>query len=194
MPPSIVLEVMKILEKEIALREETRGLQQAKAQIEPEKYLEDAYSLADTQEELADRTVAVVESILQLENAEEFGNEMKQLAYANDAMWDAVEILVEPDTGAPAIAAETEAIEWLLMAKRSKGGGGGGGNSPGNGTRTGQDLSSSALALLGESDEDKSKVVEREVNQATGKAGEEFPEEFRYGLDKFFEAMESGEN
>lgn len=191
MPPSIVLEVMKILEKEIALREETRGLEQAKPQLESEKYLDDSASLADTQEELADRTEAVIDQIRDLpEGEQKFGKEIQQLTNASVAMWDAVEILVEPDTGAPAIAAETEAIEWLLQAKRSKGGGGGGGNNPGNGNRTGQDLNSSALALLGESDEDKANTVEREVQQATGKAGKEFPEEFRHGLDQYFEELE----
>lgn len=182
---------MKILEKEIALREETRGTEQAKTQLESEKYLDDTAGLADIQEELADRTEAVIEQILDLpEGAEKFGKEIKQLTNASVAMWDAVEILVRPDTGPDAIAAETEAIEWLLQAKRSKGGGGGGGNNPGNGNRTGQDLNSSALALLGESDEDKAKTEEREVQQATGKAGEEYPEEFRHGLDQYFEELE----
>ena len=185
---------MKILEKEIALREETRGIEQAKPQLESEKYLDDSAGLADTQEELADRTETVIDQIRDLPEGEaKFGKEIQQLTNASSAMWDAVEILVEPNTGAPAIAAETEAIEWLLMAKRSKGGGGGGGNSPGNGNREGQDMNSSALALLGESDEDQAQKVDREVQQATGKSGEELPEEFRFGLDKYFEALEKNQ-
>ncbi len=185
---------MKILEKEIALREETRGLEQAKPQLESENYLDDAAGLADTQEELADRTESVIDDIRDLpEGEEKFGKEIKQLTNASSAMWDAVEILVTPNTAGPAIAAETEAIEWLLQAKRSKGGGGSGGNNPGQGNRDGQDMNGSALALLGESDEDKSKVVEREVQQASGKSGEEYPEEFRFGLDKYFEALEKNQ-
>lgn len=191
MPPSIVLEVMKILEKEIALREETRGVQQAKPQLAADKFEDTANGLADTQEELADRTEAVIDKIIDLPDSEKyFQKEIAQLNNASAAMWDAVEILVKPDTGSEAIAAETEAIEWLLRAKRSKGGGGGGGSSPGNGTREGQDLSSSALALLGESDEDEAQAVKREVQQATGKSGKGLPEEFRFGLDKYFETLE----
>lgn len=185
---------MKILEKEIALREETRGVQQAKPQLEEEKYLNDASGLADTQEELADRTETVIDKIRDLpEGEQKFGKEIQQLTNAASAMWDAVEILVTPDTGAPAIAAETDAIEWLLQAKRSKGGGGGGGSTPGNGNREGQDLTSSALALLGAADEEKSHTVNREVQQATGKSGEQMPEEFRRGLDKYFEALEKNQ-
>lgn len=194
MPPSIVLEVMKILEKEIALREETRGLQQAKPQLESKKYLDDAAGLADTQEELADRTEIVIDDIRDLpEGEQKFGKEIQQLTNASNAMWDAVDILAEANTGGPAIAAETDAIEWLLQAKRSKGGGGGGGNNPGEGNRDGQDMNGSALALLGESDEDKSKTVEREVQQAAGGDKAEYPEEFRFGLDKYFEALEKNQ-
>ena len=46
------------------------------------------------------------------------------------------------------------------------------------------------LALLGDSEEKESRIIERETNQATGKAGRELPEEFRAGLDRYFEALE----
>ena len=63
-------------------------------------------------------------------------------------MDEATEILARPETGSPAIAAETEAIELLLQSKRinPKGGGGGGSSPGGGGERHDQD---SALALLG---------------------------------------------
>ena len=62
-------------------------------------------------------------------------------------MDEATEILADPRP-APAIAAETEAIELLLQSKRiNPTGGGGGGSSPGGG---GQGTTNdSALALVG---------------------------------------------
>jgi hypothetical protein len=35
-------------------------------------------------------------------------------------------------------------------------------------------------------------VNERETGQATGKAGREFPDEFKAGLDAYFNALEAG--
>lgn len=182
---------MKILTAEIALREETRGLEQAKSQLANEKFAASAQGLFDTQRELTHRTDAAIEKIIELPEGEQnFGKEIAQLGNAADAMKDAVLILGSPDTGSRAIAAETEAIEWLLQAKRAGKGGGGGGADPGGGNRTGANLTSSALALLGESQEKQAKLVDRETNQATGKAGRELPEEFRAGLDRYFEALE----
>ncbi len=183
---------MKILTAETALREETRTLEQAKPQLETKKFANQADELSITQLELMDRTDAVIEKIIGLPEGEQnFGKEIQQLTNASNAMGDAESILVKPDTGAPAIAAETEAIEWLLMTKRSGKGGGGGGGNPGDGNRSGANLTSSALALLGESTEKEAVVVERSAEQATGKAGRVLPDEFRAGLDRYFEALET---
>ncbi len=182
---------MKILEKEIALREETRALQQAKPQIKKEEFEKRVKSLQKTQSKLAGRTEDVIIDIKDLPDGEQqFAKEIQQLTRASEAMWDAEEILGNKDSGPKAIAAETEAIEWLLRAKRSKGGGGGGGSSPGEGNRTGKDTGVAALALMGESQEKNANTVEREVTQATGQTGDELPAEFRAGLDKYFEAIE----
>ena len=180
---------MKILTAEISLREETRGLEQAKSQMQTDKFESSADELSITQEELANRTETVIDKIHELPDGESvFAKEIAQLTNAMNAMGDAEEILAGFDTGAPAIAAETEAIEWLLQAKRIGSGGGGGGGSPGAGSRTGQNLAGSALAK-----EKKANIVERETNQATGKSGRELPEEFRIGLDQYFEKLEGGQ-
>ncbi len=182
---------MKILTAEIALREETRGLEQAKPQLEKEQFAASTEGLSDTQLELLDRTDDVIDLVVALpEGEEKFAKEIGQLTSASNAMSDAERILDSFDTGPPAIAAETEAIEWLLLAKRAGKGGGGGGSDPGAGHRSGADLTSSALALLGDSEEKEAKIIDRETNQATGKAGRELPEEFRAGLDRYFEALE----
>ena len=186
---------MKILTDEIALREETRTLQQARPQLKEDKLQQSTTALAQTQDELVVRTEDVLTKVYDLPNGEQaFRKEIMQLTNASKAMVDAEEILANGETGPTAIAAETEAIEWLLLAKRSgSGGGGGGGSDSGGGTRSGANLIGSALARLGNSTEKNAKVLKRNTNQATGKAGRKLPDEFRSGLDQFFEKLESNE-
>ena len=182
---------MKILTEEVALRDETRAAEQARAQMEKEKHRDAATAFALTQQQLTDRTDQVIETIIDLPNGDkDFRKEIAQLTNAANAMNDAEEILETPNTGPAAIAAETEAIEWLLLAKRGGSGGGGGGGSPGNGSRNGGTSNASALALIGQSKEKNAKIINRETKQSTGKSGRELPEEFRAGLDRYFEVLE----
>ncbi|OYW30605.1 MAG: hypothetical protein B7Z47_03430, partial [Chthoniobacter sp. 12-60-6] len=90
-----------------------------------------------------------------------------------------------------AIAAETEAIELLLQAKRQGKGGGGGGSNPGGGSG-GSAAGDAALADLGPGTDAETNVNARPVGQATGKAGRELPEEFKTGLDAYFNKLEAG--
>ncbi len=185
---------MKILNKEIALREETRAVQQARAQLSKEDLKKKSYSLSDAQEILADRTAGVIEKIIDLpEGQQKFQKEIRMLTEANQAMDDATRILEQQETGAPAIAAETEAIEKLLQAKRSKGGGGSGGGGGGGSSGGGNGGNISSLATLGEGDESQAKIEKRDTVQATGKAGTEHPAEFKRGLDRYFELLESNQ-
>lgn len=186
---------MKILTAEVNLRDETRALQQAKSQTNEDDYIQLTKAMALTQEELANRTTGVVEKIYDLPDGEQmFTKEIQQLTNAADAMDDAAFILARHETGPTAIAAETEAIEWLLQAKRSASGGGGGGSDPGGGNRTGRDLTGSALAKIGNSTEKQATTVDRETEQATGKSGRELPEEYRTGLDQYFESLEKSQS
>ena len=186
---------MKILTEEIALREETRTLEQARPQLKEDKLQTSTTALAKTQDDLMVRTEEVLDKVYDLPDAEQiFRKEIMQLTNASKAMSDAEEILANGDTGPNAIAAETEAIEWLLLAKRAGGGGGGGGGSDaGGGHRSGANMQGSALARLGNSNEKNAKLVKRNTNQATGKAGRKLPDEFRSGLDQFFDKLESQE-
>ncbi|CAK9009790.1 unnamed protein product, partial [Durusdinium trenchii] len=78
LPPSIVLEVMRIIEAEMDLREETRSLEQAKAAFEPDKYTERAELQSTTQANIEERTQNVVKDILALpDGAQNFGKEIK---------------------------------------------------------------------------------------------------------------------
>ncbi len=119
LPPAIVLEVLQVLEAEVNLREDTRVAEQAKAAVEAEKHNTTAGKLSGTQNELADRIAKVVDRIRELPDGDsEFAPEIKLLGAVNGVMGEAKDILARPETGSPAIAAETEAIELLLRSKR----------------------------------------------------------------------------
>jgi len=185
-----VLEVLQILEAEVNLRETTRVAEQARPAMKSEDYDSRAKDLSDTQEQLRKRVDKVVDRIGELPDAAaNFGKELQLLSEVSQVMIEATAILAQPDTGKPAIAAETEAIELLLQSKRiNPKGGGGGGATPGGGG--GGTTTDSALALVGSGNNDKEVKESRGVSQATGDTGASFPEEFRSGLDEFFNRLD----
>ena len=194
---------MRILDEEIKLRDATREAEQlrlgkdsgedGKSETQEEgehqrtlaaQYAERAEELAERQEKLEKRTRDVVTAISKLPRSLEFfTKEMQLLTRVAEVMSEATEILSEPETGARAIAAETEAIELLLQSKRMMGSGGGGGDNPGGGG--GGTTAVSALALIGKGTNPKGGVEARGVHQQAGKAGRRLPAEFRRGLDRF---------
>lgn len=193
MPPSIVLEVLKILESEINLREETRVTEQSRPELQrqiPDAYAKQAEALATWQDDLKVRTNQVTERIRQLPDAErEFADEMRLLHQVADVMAEASAILRRPDTGPEAIAAETEVIELLLQSRRiNPRGGGAGGNSPGSGG-TGTTVDS-AMVLLGKGINPNEVREDRRTPQTVGNAADELPEEYRNGLDRYFQLLE----
>jgi hypothetical protein len=156
---------------------------------EPE-YGARAGRLADTQADRARRTAAVTQKIRDLPDGEAgFPKEIALLELVEHIMHEAHGLLERPETGAETIAAETHVIELLMQARRIRpGGGGGGGNTPGGGGGGETDIA--ALALIGAGEERNRQADDREVRQATGVSGSELPEEFRTGLDAFFQALE----
>ena len=119
----------------------------------------------------------------------EFAYEIALLGKVSEVMGEATEILAQPETGDPAIGAETEAIELLLQSKRiNPKGGGGSGRTPGGGGHG--ETHDSALALLGGGVNDKEVREDHGVSQATGESGPSLPEEFRAGLDEYFNRLE----
>lgn len=193
LPPGIILEVMRIIEGEMDLREETRGLEQGRAAMPREEFEERAEKQTGTQTDLLKRTLDVVTDIQALPDGEEnFAKEIDIVRSAAVAMNDARKLLSEQQTGPATIAAETEAIELLLASKRANpnsGGGGGGGSTPGGGGEG--DTQRAALATLGTTSDARTRVERREVEQASGLMNDRLPEEFREGLDAFFNALES---
>jgi hypothetical protein len=190
LPPSIVLEVLQILEGEVNLREETRVAEQARPAVAANEYKKQAGKLSGSQRTLRERVDKVIDRIRQLPDAEaEFSYEIGLLGQVAEVMGEATEILARPETGSPAMAAETEAIELLLRSKRIKpGGGGGGGANPGGGG--GGKTVDSAMALLGGGVNQKEVREDHGVSQATGESGPVLPEEFRAGLDEYFNRLE----
>ncbi len=191
LPPEIILMVMQALRDEMKLRDETREMENARAALTKIEYQDKVQPLARTQERIAVLTQGASDAILMLpEGAEKFKDELKLLGAVRLVMDEAGGILEKPDTGPEAVAAETEAIELLLQAKRQKkgGGGGGGGGSPGGGgSGTAEGTS---LAELGPGADSAERAASRPVGQQTGRAGREFPEEFKSGLDAYFNKLE----
>lgn len=182
---------MRILEGEMDLREETRSLEQVREKLEAVAYTDKAELQSGTQRKLYDRTLNVVTDIRALPLGDQkFGKEIQMLTAASVAMNDATTILGRPDTGREAIAAETEAIELLLAAKRAnpKGGGGGGSNPGGGGTG---DTDRVALELYGPGADPLAQIEARGVQQSTGTTNDQVPAEFRDGIDAFFNALEN---
>ena len=183
---------MQILEGEINLRDETRVAEQSRPAIESDDYEQQAAKLSTTLGDLQKRVEAVTQRLVDLpDGAEEFGPEIKLLGEVSRVMIETAGILAQPDTGPAAIAAETEIIELLLQAKRcNPKGGGGGGSTPGGGGAK-DPAEQPALALIGSGANEKARADVRDVPQTSGEAGRVLPEEFRAGLDEYFNRLES---
>ena len=189
LPPSIVLEVLQLLEGEVQLREQTRVAEQARPAVSDTQHLMDASRLSDTQNEFYARMDKVVSRILELPEAlADFDKELSLLSEVTGMMREATEVLAKPETGSPAIAVETEIIELLLKSKRFNPSGGGGRLSPGGGG--GGDTEAPALALVGAGVNEKEVREVMSATQSTGAMGAELPDEYRSGLDEYFNWLE----
>jgi hypothetical protein len=194
LPPEVVLEAMLILEAETNLREETRVAEQVRPTLDAEAFKARADGLAAAQQKLAERVGGIVEKLDMPDGPPRFDEEIRLFEQAEAVMAEARGILAGPDTGRRAIAAETEAIELLLQSQFGGGGGGGGGGgsggSPGGGGTGG--TRNAALARLGEGVNSQARAEAPEEEQAIGKSGSVLPDEFRDGLDAYFNAFERG--
>jgi len=187
LPPKLVLEVMKILRDEIDLRDETREAEKAKPALDQEEFGGRAKGLEEKQRVVRDRSYAVVKSIEDMPNgAETYQREVELLTAVSKILSEARNILARPDTGPEAIAAETEAIELLLQARRNPPQGGGGSQSSSQSAGAAQQ----GINSLGPGADQPSTPRGRSVDQSTGKGGRELPEEFKRGLDEYFNTLE----
>ena len=181
---------MRILKAEVDLRHVTRVAEQTRPTVLPHEHEQSAFELSKTQTGLRKRTQIVIDKLEALQETQQknYGKPLGKLAKAESAMRDAADLLAAAESGPPTIAAETEAIEALLVTKRGGGGGGGGGSAPGGGTGGGEANEASALAGIG----DDIQAEDRFVEQSTGIIRSDIPEEFRAGMDAYFDAIEGG--
>ena len=162
--------------------------------VEATQHEVEANRLSDAQNVIQDRVVKVVGRVRELpEGDADFAKEIALLRRVATVMTEAADILAQPNTGPPAIAAETEAIELLLQSKRinPNGGGGGGANPGGGGTGDTQDA---AIALVGAGFNQKEVRESQGTEQATGESGTNLPEEYRAGLNQYFRQLEQAAN
>ena len=196
LPPEIVLEVLRIINREIQLREETREIENAKDTLNADKYYERSEGLSDTQYEIAEDTREIARQINLLPeiNTQLIMQQYMKVVAAAEVMDEAETILAEPNTGPEAIAAISEVIEILLQTQRAPnttGGGGGGGDTPGgSGNVFAQLVSAMALGSGKGDDTGEAFIEKRSPKQAIGKTGRVLPEEFRQGLDAYFNVLE----
>ena len=193
LPPHLVLKIMKVLQGEMYLRDETRETEATRPALAPDTYEAKVRPLELTQQELREKVDEVILHIEALPYASEhFGKELQLLTLVSDIMRQARAVLSRPETNAEVIAAQTEVIELLLQSNRQKNGSsGGGGSSPGSGGQAGSNGASLNDISLDSRESDPSGQTVREVDQSTGHSGKKLPEEFRRGLDHYFNAIES---
>ncbi|QDV46863.1 hypothetical protein Enr13x_67720 [Stieleria neptunia] len=188
--PAVIVEVLRILEAEVTLREQTRVADQGRQAMQQADYVSEAIRLSESQDLLRDRLDAVVDGIEALPDGMlNFGEEIEVLKLASAAMVDASKTLITPETGPVAIAAQTEAIELLLRSNKiSPEGGGGGGGSAGGGQ--GGETDQAAIALLGKGLNQLATTRQSETQLSVGRDRGEVPERWRAGLDQYFDRLE----
>lgn len=191
LPPSVVLEVLQMIEGQVNLREQTRVAEQAREAAGDVEHRHEASRIGIQQDELAHRASKVVEKIESLpEGNARFAKEIGQLSQAESLMVESVGLFQKPDTGSASLAIQTEIIELLLQSKRiNPKSGGGAGKAPGGGGQG--NTGDAALALLGAGFNPNEKRELREISQSTGQAGASLPEEFRDGLNQYFSRLEN---
>lgn len=188
LPPSIVLEVMRLIDEEMQLRDETRSLDQAKGAMSKDEVEGRLGGLTIYQMANQERTLDVIDDIGRLPNATQaYEEELKKLNNGVTAMGEASSMLVDGMTGEPTVAAETAAIEALLAARR---------NGPndqktkdrsqgeGDGSESLADVES-PFDILKPSDGFGSEIAPRDVGAALGRTADSVPEAYRSGLDSF---------
>ena len=190
LPPAVVLQVLQVLQSEVDLRDATRVAQQARDAQAIENYQRQAVQLAQNQHDVRQRLERVVADIARLPDGEaRYADDLRLLKSVLPVMRDAGEILATPETGPPAVAAETEAIELLLKSNQVNPGTGGGGGTAGSGGGGGAEPTS-PLALVGAGINQQEQRQSPDAPQSIGVSGISLPEEFRRGLDEYFNRLE----
>ena len=188
-----MLEVLQILEGEVNLREETRVAEQARPALAVRGVRQAGrQALRRPRTDCSDRVDKVIDRIRDCPTPRTSSPTRSACSgKVAGVMDEATEILARPETGSPAIAAETEAIELLLQSKRinpkrrrrRRG-------EPGR-RRQRQDRRFGHGAPGRRRQPEGSPRGPRRL-AGTGESGPVLPEEFRAGLDEYFNRLERG--
>ena len=189
LPPAIVLEVMRQIEAEMNLRDETRVFEQSRAAMDEQERRERNDGLTVYQMSVQERSLDTIEDIKRLPGGEKtFRDQLGKLTNAASAMNDATGMLFDYTTGDPAIAAETAAIEALLESRRiepppsnpppPQGSSSQDGSESLAGNRAAMDMFNPAEGQFGQ-------PQARGVGAGTSASSDNVPERFRSGVDNF---------
>ena len=189
-----MLALMRLVQREMSLRDQTRLLDQRQEAIED--HPAQASELATEQWAVGRSVAGILATVFQ-------PAVQQRLRQAAKAIDDAGKLLDQANTGGETIAAQTEVIELLGQAAKSSGQGAGKsagmealaemleemqiGNSPG-GNPIGGASSLASQAAEGAADCDD--VEDRNIDKTSGLADGDLPAEFREVLGAFFEQRE----
>ncbi|MEL6105257.1 MAG: hypothetical protein AAFU85_04440 [Planctomycetota bacterium] len=195
LPPSVILDVLRVLESEVNLREQTRMAERGRDVMTRQQYMSEAIRLSESQDLIRDRLDQIVDTIdAEPDAALHFAAEMEVLSLASSAMVDATKTLVSPETGADAIAAETEAIELLLRSKKVNPEGGEASSGGQAGGSAGGDTREAAAELLGRGFEALTQERPSETKFAVGRNRNEVPERWLEGVQRYHLRLEQRRN
>lgn len=185
--PKIILELMRVLESQVNLRAQTRVAQQGKQAMEPNDYMAEAVRLSEAQDLLRDRIDVVIDTLIAVPEGQlHFRGEIDLLGFASDAMVDATKTLVQPETGPPAIAAQTEAIELLLRSNKVNPDTSSNSRQGSQGGTTDQ----AALTLLAEGLNEKAMQRDSETLMSTGAQNNRVPQVIQLGLQEYYQRLD----
>lgn len=188
LPPAILLDILRQIEDESMLRDETRDFNLARPGLDTELQQRRNDGLSVYQMAIQERTLDSIDDINLIPGgAQAFEAEMNKLKNAANAMDEASGMLLDGTTNDPAIASESAAIEALLQTNRQNP------NPTPNPTPTpdpqqdgSEGMQQSPLSeLFADSDPNPSQVPPRDVGAGLGVNRDLIPEEFRQGVDDF---------
>ena len=119
LPPAILLEVLRQVEDEMNLRDETRGFNLSRKAMSSDEQQQRNDGLTVYQMAVQERSLDTIDNIRQLADGEQhFGRTLGKLRKAVQSMDEATGMLFDSTTDAPVLAAESAAIEALLESRR----------------------------------------------------------------------------
>lgn len=188
LPPAILLDILRQIENETTLRDETRDFNLARQGMDEELQQKRNDGLSVYQMAIQERTLDSIDDInLIPDGPQAFGNELTKLKNAANAMDEATGMLLDGTTDDPTIASESAAIEALLQTNRQNPNPNPNSSPNPDSQQDGSEgLNESPLSeLFANGDWNTPRVPPRDVGAGLGVNRDLIPEEFRQGVDDF---------